>query len=95
MEKNLMRIVDRSRFIAHVNGDYLVRDADARCLVGDGLDLEQAVKDIEAGLEVGLSVDGRLFSIMYNQDMMRDWLLKQISNRKEQHHGIYQQDYRL
>ena len=63
-----MRIVNRARFIAHVNGDYLIRDADARCWVGDGLELEAAVKDIEAGLEVGLSVEGRLFSTMYNYD---------------------------
>lgn len=59
-----MRIVDRDRFIAHVNGDFLIRDADARCFVGDGLELEAAVKDIENGLEVGLSVKGKLFSIM-------------------------------
>jgi hypothetical protein len=59
-----MRIVDRGRFIVHVHGDYLIRDADARCLIGDRIELEGAVKDIEAGLEVGLAVNGELFSIM-------------------------------
>jgi hypothetical protein len=67
-----MKQVDRSRFIAHVAGILFERDAQGRCLVGDDLELEEALKDIDHGLEVGLTIKGELFSIMrgYNETLI-------------------------
>ena len=61
-----MRIVDRQGFINHVNGDLLIRDSFGRCQVGDGVEFEEAVKDMVNGNKIGLTVKGQLFSIMEN-----------------------------
>jgi hypothetical protein len=64
-----MKLVDREGFILHTEGILLDRDASGRCLIGDGLKYEEAIKELEAGNEIGLLVDGELFSIITDTEM--------------------------
>jgi len=61
-----MKLVNREGFILHVQGILLDRDGSGRCHIGDGLQYEEAVRELESGNEIGLLVDGELFSIMTN-----------------------------
>ena len=59
-----MLCVDRASFIAWTEGVLLSRDAAGRCVVGDNADHEKVEDILEAGGEVGLTVRGKLVSIL-------------------------------
>jgi hypothetical protein len=59
-----MRLVDRQTMILYANGDYLLRDAEARCLVGDSVYAEEAEAALKRGERVGLTHRGVIVSYL-------------------------------
>jgi hypothetical protein len=57
-----LMVVDRAAFIAWCSGVLLERDGDGKCVVGDHVNHPLAEAALERGEEVGLMVDGKLFS---------------------------------
>jgi len=59
-----MKLGDRVGFILHTEGVLLDRDSEGRCKIGDDIQYEEAIKELEKGNQIGLLMNGRLFSIV-------------------------------
>jgi len=58
-------VVNRNKLILHSKGILLDRDEYGRCLVGDGVELEQAVEAMRTGATIYLEDKGIIVSKMF------------------------------
>lgn len=75
-----MFVVDRAEFIAYHNGILLDRDAEGNVICPDEIACEKALKLLNDGTSIYLTMGGEIFSVMvlnsegnYEEILHKDW----------------------